>query len=1000
MNRWILTLFVTAITSLLNSNATTNTNRFLLPFYINDAVFDPSKPRAFILADNGAALKVVDLETRDVRSLDVNPFGVVLALSPNAERLYLASHNFSPNSGSITVVDTENLEILRRFNVEVDPYDIVATDSGLVVISSMATATSTLKPVVVFNAETGVQVGASGNVPIGMNLALHPSQLDVYGGDQLPGKYHHFVLTPSGVIAGHWSVASGEDTYDTDVYPFPDGARLLSRTGRILTTTSQQETDLITAGDIGFPRFNTVAFDTNNNLVLVSREDELRAYDSQSLEPRDTRRVPDLRAIQPYRDHTAVLVGAPLPGEISEIRFLLPKATSAAENILPTVLFAASDPRTIVSEGSYVPVIAQGRDADGNIQTLRMFNNGSQIESYNIAEASTTVRINPGTNSIYAVVKDNLGATAISPVIQIFGNFLPSVTVAPMATLYQSNQPVMIRATAIDPDGEIKRVRLFFGAQVISVDEFPPYELVFAPASAGTYALHVEAEDNLGGLNSAPVPTLTFDGASDNMSNGMTVRTSTNLTLVHSTFNATAQKGEPLHAGVAGGKSIWWAWKIPTHLTARGGMLTVDTFGSDFDTLLAVYSGGPNGTNDVSKLKLLGSNDDDITHPPTSRVKFFVSGNDVFYIAVDGREGVAGNVRLNLSFTVFANVPANDNVELAKNLVTAPDQVSNVGATKQPGEFVHAGNAGGRSVWWRIGAGASRNPIRISTSGSTFDTLLAVYTTNFTSRSGPLPPPAFTNMTLVAANDDASSRTHTSELTFIPPHTQSFVNYWIAVDGYNGAEGDVKLSVTYLTNATAGDFFGEPLLLSGPSVLTNGNNVEATIEPGEPLHAGRTNAASIWYTWVAPTNGIVSLSTRGSRFDTLLAVYVGTNLTSLTSVASNDDDPANPPASALIFNATAGTLYHIAVSGYGNARGGYVLALNQTATFQPRLITQWLQGKLWLNVAEAKGAIAVEVSTNLVNWTVVRTLNGGVYALELTPTTDEPLKFYRATQLE
>src|SRR5207249_2432793 len=61
-----------------------------------------------------------------------------------------------------------------------------------------------------------------------------------------------------------------------------------------------------------------------------------------------------------------------------------------------------------------------------------------------------------------------------------------------------------------------------------------------------------------------------------------------------------------------------------------------------------------------------------------------------------------------------------------------------------------------------------------------------------------------------------------------------------------------------------------PLL--GPAF---GNNEQATKEAGEPDHAGKQGGKSIWYTWHASFSGMISLSTKGSSFDTLLAVYTG-----------------------------------------------------------------------------------------------------------------------------
>jgi subtilisin family serine protease len=59
--------------------------------------------------------------------------------------------------------------------------------------------------------------------------------------------------------------------------------------------------------------------------------------------------------------------------------------------------------------------------------------------------------------------------------------------------------------------------------------------------------------------------------------------------------------GEPDHAGMIGAHSVWWKWKAP-----GTGQLSLDTHGSNFDTLLAVYSGVV-----VSALTAINANDND-----------------------------------------------------------------------------------------------------------------------------------------------------------------------------------------------------------------------------------------------------------------------------------------------------------------------------------------------------------------------------------------------------
>ena len=46
-------------------------------------------------------------------------------------------------------------------------------------------------------------------------------------------------------------------------------------------------------------------------------------------------------------------------------------------------------------------------------------------------------------------------------------------------------------------------------------------------------------------------------------------------------------------------------------------------------------------------------------------------------------------------------------------------------------------------------------------------------------------------------------------------------------------------------------------------------------DPGEPSHCGEPGGASSWFFYKAPRTGVMMVDTKGSSFDTVLAVYVG-----------------------------------------------------------------------------------------------------------------------------
>lgn len=126
---------------------------------------------------------------------------------------------------------------------------------------------------------------------------------------------------------------------------------------------------------------------------------------------------------------------------------------------------------------------------------------------------------------------------------------------------------------------------------------------------------------------------------------------------------------------------------------------------------------------------------------------------------------------------------ANDDFKNALKLPSGDTFITgtNVGATEEPGEPDHASRPGGNSVWYSWTANAS-GPVFISTDGSTFDTVVGIYTGT-----------AVNALTQVAANDDYLGDV-TANVTF---NAQAGVTYYFAIDGVNESQaGSFVLDLT------------------------------------------------------------------------------------------------------------------------------------------------------------------------------------------------------------
>jgi hypothetical protein len=350
-------------------------------------------------------------------------------------------------------------------------------------------------------------------------------------------------------------------------------------------------------------------------------------------------------------------------------------------------------------------------------------------------------------------------------------------------------------------------------------------------------------------------------------------------------------------------------------------------------------------------------------------------------------------------FVNFAAAPANDNF-INPTTITGTNATvtgTNIGATKEVGEPNISGNPGGKSVWWKWTAPAVGSVI-IQTTGSSFDTMLAAYSGSSI---------ASLSDTLMDSNDD-NGDVKTSLIGF---NVTAGATYYITVDGYLGAtgaaSGTIILNLLYRTvplQRPPNDDFANRIQLRGPVVNTTGASFLASKEPGEPDHADELGGKSVWWSWTAPASGNVSMSTDGSDFDTLLAVYTGSALLSLVPIASNDDVITNViPTSLVQFPAISNTVYQIAVDGYDGEPGDIQLHISMPNVVWLDNLQPVASSSNLVNLTGVAGKqYSILVSTNLVNWRPLTTIAvPGTNAVPFMdgPTTSTPRRFYSAQQL-
>ncbi len=310
-----------------------------------------------------------------------------------------------------------------------------------------------------------------------------------------------------------------------------------------------------------------------------------------------------------------------------------------------------------------------------------------------------------------------------------------------------------------------------------------------------------------------------------------------------------------------GDNSVWWSWTAPT-----SGVFTVTAVNwpnSPFwpQPFVGVYAGTA-----LTNLVALAENSsyDDYTGQVTLNV---VSGS-TYHIAVTAGSGIVGDFSLRLvpttPPTVAIATPANDSTRYVGDTVVIAANAADLDGVVTNLEIY---------LDYELIQQTTNQPYQVS----------VIFTNSFASW----------HAVWARATDN---------------------------DGVSSVSERIVFLVTY--PPPLNDNFTNATILNNRVETVMGNNEYATREPGEPTLGDQ----SVWWSWTAPTSGVyVVTAVSLSGFSPFVGVYAGTNLNSLTRLATNGDYYSD--VARAIITAVSGATYRIAVTTVGGMGGDFTLSL-------------------------------------------------------------------------
>ena len=260
--------------------------------------------------------------------------------------------------------------------------------------------------------------------------------------------------------------------------------------------------------------------------------------------------------------------------------------------------------------------------------------------------------------------------------------------------------------------------------------------------------------------------------------------------------------------------TVWYTWQ-PT----RGGQANLDTFGSEFDTTLAAYTG-----DSLDTLNLVASNDDASTDGFTSAIQFDAEEGQKYYLQIGGVRGKQGKLVL--------RHPQPEEKAPEEPVLDPPMIITKgIDLTKTEGDFlelvVEAVGSPPLKYQWLMNGGR-----------------------------------------IVGAEQSSYA------LPFLALEDAGQYSVLVTNEAGFATAQITSLSVRKTKDKPLNDDIENAEVLEGEEVSGRALNRKATGQADEPNHAGNSNPQrSVWWKWTAPRTGTVRANTTGSTFDTTLAAY-------------------------------------------------------------------------------------------------------------------------------
>lgn len=229
------------------------------------SAMDPNRPVLYSLSDDDNSIRSYNLTTGEEKSIKFNAVPEQIYVENN--KVYVSivhglhdSYNFGEQSGEIAIIDAGQFKLEKTFEIDLDPFDLVADKNGFIYVSGGSAQWTEIKS---YSAVTGKEV-SSKDIRQQSYLEIHPTQSKIYAidTDVAPRSIVEFYISNGNIVSknypsiGDYDIGSYDNT--SEIKATPDGKFLFNSYGHVFRGNLEY------ASELEVP-YSDIAFDLGQN---------------------------------------------------------------------------------------------------------------------------------------------------------------------------------------------------------------------------------------------------------------------------------------------------------------------------------------------------------------------------------------------------------------------------------------------------------------------------------------------------------------------------------------------------------------------------------------------------------------------------------------------------------------------------------------------------------------------------------------------------------------